>query len=148
MPVNGTIRLYRPDPASISAPETRGRATMSVQRQNATRIQISVCGDVDAVNGRFLGRYVERHTGTAQQMILDLRAVDFFGSQGFTALYYISVHCTRSSVDWIVIGGPPVRRLLQICDPDRELPFVDDLDAACQRLDRMTQARRRAPSAG
>jgi anti-anti-sigma factor len=148
MPAVGTIRLYRPDPASVSESQRCGRATFSVRNPAATRIQIAACGDIDAVNGRALGRYVERHTGMSKQLILDLRAVDFFGSPGFTALYYVSVHCARSDVDWMVIGGPPVQRVLRICDPGGELPFVADLDAATQRLDRLAQYRRRTASAG
>jgi hypothetical protein len=56
-------------------------------------------------HGRALGRYVERHTGISKQLLLDLRAVDFCGTQAFTALYYISVHCARSDVDWMIIGS-------------------------------------------
>lgn len=98
-------------------------------------------GEVDAVNGRELGRYVERHTGISRQLVLDLRAVDFFGSFGFTALYYISVHCSRNDVDWAIVGSPAVRRLLSICDPEGELPLVDDLATALGRLDRLAQRR-------
>jgi anti-anti-sigma factor len=98
---------------------------------------IAVIGEIDAVNGRALGRYVERHTRISRQLVLDLRAVDFFGSQGFTALYYISVHCARSDVDWVIVGSPAVRRLLAICDPDGELPLTDALSSALARLDRL-----------
>jgi anti-anti-sigma regulatory factor len=98
-------------------------------------------GDVDALNARELGRYVERHTHLSKQLVLDLRAVDFFGTQAFTALYYICVYCTRSDVDWIIVGGFPVRRLLSICDPEGELPFVDDLSSGLARLDRLAQCR-------
>ena len=73
--------------------------------------------------------YVERHTGISKQLVLDLRAVDFFGGHEFTALYYISVHCARNDVDWMIIGSHPVRRLLSICDPEGELPLVDDLSS-------------------
>ncbi len=105
-------------------------------------------GDVDAVNARALGRYVERHTGISRQLVLDLRAVDFFGTHGFTALYYISVHCGRNDVDWTIVGSAPVRRVLSICDPDGELPMVDDIPAALERLDRSARCGHRAPSAG
>ena len=73
---------------------------------------IAAVGDIDALNARELGHYLERHTGNSRQLVLDLRAVDFFGSHGFTALYYISVHCARSDVDWAIVGSPAVRRLL------------------------------------
>ena len=116
-----------------------GRAVFALRPLSASRLAIAVIGEVDAVNGRDLGRYVERHTGISRQLVLDLRAVDFFGSQGFTALYYISVHCARNDVDWIILGSTPVCRLLSICDPDGELPLAEDLITGLARLDRLTQ---------
>ncbi|MCV7227468.1 STAS domain-containing protein [Mycolicibacterium komossense] len=144
----GTIRLYRPAPETISESERCGRAQFTVRNAGTPRIQIAVCGEIDAVNGRALGYYIERHTGTSRQLILDLRPVDFFGSQGFTALYYASVHCSRSDVDWIVVSSPPVQRILRICDPDGELPVIDDMAAAVHRLDRLAVSRRRMHSTG
>jgi anti-anti-sigma factor len=141
MAVAGTIRIYRPDPASANEPQRCGRATFA-------RLAVAVMGEVDAVNGRDLGHYVERCTGISTQLVLDLRAVDFFGTQAFTALYYISVHCARSDVDWMIVGSHPVRRLLSICDPAGELPLVDDLASALARLDRLTQRRHRVAHAG
>lgn len=80
-------------------------------------------------------------------MILDLRAVDFFGTAGFTALYYISVQSTRRDVDWMLVGSPPVRRLLGICDTNGELPLCSDVDLAIARLNQVAQYRRRIASA-
>jgi anti-anti-sigma factor len=137
----GTVRIYRPDPASVDETQRCGRATFAVRRPSSTRVALAVMGDVDAVNGRALGRYVERHAGISKQLVLDLRAVDFFGTHAFTALYYISVHCARSDVDWMIVGSHPVRRLLSICDPEGELPLVDDLASALTRLDRLAQCR-------
>jgi hypothetical protein len=51
------------------------------------------------------------------------------------------VYCARSDVDWIIVGSPPVRRLLSICDPEGELPLVDDLSSGLTRLDRLAQRR-------
>lgn len=39
------------------------------------------------------------------------------------------MHCARNDVDWMIIGSHPVRRLLSICDPEGELPLVDDLSS-------------------
>lgn len=75
--------------------------------------------------------------------MLDLRAVDFVDSQGFTALHYVNVHCTRNDVDWIILGSPPLRRLLSICDPDGELPPADDLSAGLACLDRLAKCGQR-----
>jgi anti-anti-sigma factor len=137
----GTIRIYRPDPASSDELQRCGRATFAVRHPSSTRAAVAVVGEIDAVNGRALGRYLERYTGLSKQLVLDLRAVDFVGTQAFTALHYISVRCARSDVDWMIVGSHPVRRLLSICDPQCELPLVDDLASALARLDRLAQCR-------
>ena len=62
-----------------------------------------------------LGRYVESHTGISKQLVLDLRAVDFAGTPAFTAMYYISVHCARTDVDWTTSASAAARRLAT-CD--------------------------------
>jgi anti-anti-sigma factor len=143
MPV-GTIRLYRPDPAVADEHEHCGRAVFSVLPLSPPRVVCAVRGEIDAVNGRALGLYVERHSRLSGQLILDLRAVEFFGCEGFTALYYLNVQCARTDVDWTVVGSRAVRRLTAICDPDGELPFIDDFDCAIARLDHLR--RRRYPS--
>jgi anti-anti-sigma factor len=93
------------------------------------RLLIAATGDLDATNARALGRFVERHTGVSKQLVLDLSDVEFFGTEGFAALHYVSVHCARHDVDWLFIGGPTVRRIVAICDPDAELPLADGLAA-------------------
>ncbi|MGP4058800.1 STAS domain-containing protein [Mycobacterium sp. 4D054] len=118
-----------------------GNATFAVRPCAPHRVAVAVIGEIDAVNGRALARYVERHTRVSRQLVLDLRAVDFFGSQGFTALFYISVHCTRSDVDWAIVASPAVQRLLAICDPDGELPVIGELSVAQSRLDRLAHSR-------
>jgi anti-anti-sigma factor len=117
-----------------------GRATFATRQCSPTRVAVAVLGEVDAVNARELGRYVERHTRISKQLVLDLRAVDFLGTAAFTALYYISVHCARSDVDWAIVGGSPVRRLINVCDPEGELPLAESLSAALARLDRLAHS--------
>lgn len=148
MPAVGSIRLYRPDPATMTEHERSGRAVFGMRHASTTRVVVTATGEIDTLNGRHLGHFVERHTGISKQLILDLRGVHFFGTQGFTALYYISVHCARSDVDWVIIGSRPVQRLVAICDPDAELPLVGDLDCGVARLDHIARCHRRANDAG
>ena len=100
---------------------------------------VGVRGEVDATNRHDLGRFIERHTRISKQLILDFSCVDFFGSQGFTALYYVSVQCARRDVDWMIVGAPAVLRILRICDPDGELPVVSDIGGALARLDHVAK---------
>ncbi len=115
----GTEPTYRTVAGETDEQQRCGNATFAVRPCAPHRVAVAVIGEIDAVNGRALARYVERHTRVSRQLVLDLRAVDFFGSQGSTALYYISVHCTRSDVDWAIVASSAVQRLLAICDPDR-----------------------------
>jgi anti-anti-sigma factor len=116
-----------------------GRAVFTARVLTDARMLISVKGDVDATNRQALGRFVQRHTRVSKQLILDLSGVNFFGSQGFTALYYVSVQCARRDVDWMIVGSRTVLRILRICDPDGELPVVGDLSAALTRLDHVAK---------
>ncbi|KWX67032.1 STAS domain-containing protein [Mycobacterium sp. NAZ190054] len=136
-----TEHTYRPAVAQTEEQQRSGNATFAARHCSSHRVAVAVIGEIDAVNGRALARYVERHTRVSRQLVLDLRAVDFFGSQGFTALYYISVHNARNDVDWVIVGSPAVQRLLAICDPDGELPLTGDLSSGLARLDRLAHSR-------
>lgn len=135
-------RILRSAPASTEELQRCGRASFAVRRCSPSRVAVAVLGEIDAVNGRALGQYVERHIRISTQLVLDLRGVDFFGTQAFNALYYVSAKCARKDVDWAIVGNRPVRRLLLACDPQSELPFDDDLASALTRLDRLAQCRR------
>src|SRR6188472_3536369 len=147
MPTAHTVRLYR---AQLSADESErcGRAAFAVRHLSEMRLLITATGDLDATNARALGRFVERHTGVSKQLVLDLSDVEFFGSEGFAALHYVSVHCARHDVDWLFIGGRTMRRMVAICDPDAELPLADGLAAALARLDHLGRCRHPVQSAG
>ena len=143
-----TVQLHSPSNARAEDVQRCGRATFAVRRSAPTRVVVAVVGDIDALNARDLGRYVERRVRLSKQLVLDLRAVGFAGGQAFTALYYLSVQCARGDVDWIIIGNHHVRRLLSICDPNRALPIVDDLAAGLARLDRLAQCHYHIAPAG
>src|SRR5258705_10642678 len=113
----GTIRPSRPAPAPADELHRCGRATFAVRQPSSTRAAGAIVGEIDAVNGRELGRYVERQTGMSKQLVLDLRARYFFRTQPFTALHYIRVRCARPSWDWVIFGSHTARRLLAISDP-------------------------------
>jgi anti-anti-sigma factor len=133
----GTSRLYRPELAWMEKPEACHRARFAMRRLSSSRVLVTVEGDIDATNGRSLGRYVERNTGASMQLVLDLSGVNFFGTEGFAALHYISVSCARNDMDWMIVGGRDVQRLVRICDPEEILPLADRLESALARLDRI-----------
>ena len=135
MPTAHTVRLYRAQLSSADESERCGRAAFAVRHLSEMRLLITATGDLDATNARALGRFVERHTGVSKQLVLDLSDVEFFGTEGFAALHYVSGHCARHDVDWLFIGDQRVRRLVAICDPHVSLPRAHDLAAALAVLD-------------
>jgi anti-anti-sigma factor len=135
------VQLYSAHLPTADEVQQSGRALFTAQELTDGRMLIGVRGDIDATNRHALGRFVQRHTRISKQLILDLTGVDFFGSQGFTALYYASVQCARRDVDWMIAGAPTVLRILRICDPDGELPLVGDLATAFARLDHIAKCR-------
>ena len=135
------VQLRHAHLPSADEVQQAGRAVFTAHELTDGRVLIGVRGDVDATNRHALGRFVAGHARVSKQLILDLTGVDFFGSQGFTALYYVSVQCARRDVDWMIAGGRTVLRILRICDPDGELPLIADLQAALARLDHVAKCR-------
>jgi anti-anti-sigma factor len=127
--------------------ECSGRARYCAHLYFPALLIVTVEGEVDATNRRDLGRFVERHLSRATQLLLDLRDVEFFGAQGFSTLYYTSVCCARADVDWVVVGGRDVLRLLGILDPDHVLPLTDDFDSTCEQFERLVRRRHPLPGA-
>jgi anti-anti-sigma factor len=106
---------------------------------------VDVRGEIDATNARDLGRFVERHAKASVQLILDLSEVQFFGTRGFATLYFIDVTCSRNDVDWMIVAGREVRRVLDICDPDGILPVADHRKFALTRLQHLARSWNRRP---
>jgi anti-anti-sigma factor len=125
LPAPSTQRVFRPDPTSFGLREEHHRATFSACLLPPSTVLVTVHGEVDANNGMALARYVEKRLGGAHKVILDLQTVEFFAASGFAALSNVNVVCARGGVRWSLLAGTNVRRLLSICDPQRELPVAE-----------------------
>jgi anti-anti-sigma factor len=88
----------------------------------STVVRISASGEVDASNSAELLDFVLRRGANCRSLILDLSAVTFFATAGFSALHTIDLRSSRASVSWSLVDGPAVSRMLSICDPKRTLP--------------------------
>ena|SRR5690242_4022030 len=121
----GTCRVLRPDPRSLDRHEQHHRASFSACHLSDTAVQVTVTGEVDAMNNRALARYVERQAAGSSRLVLDLTGIDFFGTAGFATLHNINVICARYGVPWVLVLDPDLRRFLRICDPDSLLPIAD-----------------------
>ena len=95
---------------------------------------VSAYGDIDATNASALTDYALVNAVSCRGLILDLSGLEFFGTEGFSALHRVSVRCARAEIGWMVVPGAAVSRLLRICDPHGSLPAVDTVGAALANL--------------
>ena len=97
---------------------------------------ISAHGEIDASNADSLTDHAIAHTMRCRGLVLDLRDLDFFGTEGFSALHRVSVSCARVGTAWAMVPGAAVTRVLRICDPQGSLPAACTVDAAMATLPR------------
>jgi anti-anti-sigma factor len=118
------------DGARATTQTRRPPAQLSTRWLQPNVSVITADGEIDASNACDLIAYTLRHTDRAQQLVLNLTAVRFFGTEGFTALHVINVGCARAQTRWALVPSRAVTRLVAICDPDCALPTADSVDAA------------------
>ena len=101
-----------------------------------TTVLVAAVGEIDAANSAELRTFVEDHLGGCQQLVLDLSRLGFFGTDGFSALHTISVRCSRRGIDWVMVPGPEVSRILRVCDPEGALATATNIVSAVAALAR------------
>lgn len=95
---------------------------------------VSAYGDIDASNASILTDFAFADPARCRGLILDLSGLEFFGTEGFSALHRVSVQCAHAEIGWMVVPGAAVSRLLRVCDPHGSLPSVDTVGAALANL--------------
>jgi len=91
---------------------------------------ISARGHIDASNADTLTEYTLGHLTGCRGLIIDLRGLDFFGTDGFSALHRVSVCCAHPGIAWAVVPSEAVSRVLRIGDPQGLLPAASNVEAA------------------
>lgn len=91
---------------------------------------VSAHGEIDGTNASNLTAYALAKAERSRALILDLSGLEFFGTEGFSALHRVSVGCARVGKGWAMVPSAAVARVLLICDPHGSLPVVDTADAA------------------
>jgi anti-anti-sigma factor len=97
-------------------------------------VVISARGEIDAANADSLTEFTLANVMRSHGLIVDLRGLDFIGTEGFSALLRVSVSCAGTGTEWAMVTSAAVSRLLQVCDLHGELPVVDTTAAAVAML--------------
>ena len=117
------------------APED-GRHTVRARELTATTVLVAASGQIDAATGPDLFDRIEVRLRGYRQLVLDLSQVDFFGTAGYSLLHRVDSLCSRSAVDWVLVDGAEVHRLLRVCDPDGIFPTAGNIVSAVAALAR------------
>ena len=124
----------------VESPPLPGRrdATDRVRSRelSETTVLVAAAGEIDASSASHLCVQIERRAAGYRQLVLDLSEVDFFGTAGYSLLHRLHSRCARASVDWVLVAGPEVQRLLRVCDPDAMLPTAANIVSAVASLAR------------
>jgi anti-anti-sigma factor len=110
--------------AALPPPAWENHSARFTADWDASRVVITVDGELDASNASQLADYVAECMAHATPVMLDLSNLEFFGTAGFSALHLINVQCAGANLRWAVVPNKAVSRLLRICDPDHTLPLV------------------------
>ena len=119
-----------PEGGFLSQPWEGHTARLVSRRLMSSVAVIRAHGGIDASNADTLTEYTLGHLMRCRGLILDLRDLDFFGTEGFSALHRVSVCCARASIRWAVVPGEAASRMLRIGDPHGLLPAASTLDSA------------------
>ena len=76
---------------------------------------ITVAGEIDSANTRRLLDYTLGKVLLCRRMILDLSQVAFFASDGYWMLKTLESRCALADIEFTVVPGVRVERVLQIC---------------------------------
>jgi hypothetical protein len=113
-----------PEGGFLSQPWESHTARLASRRLRSSVAVIRAYGGIDASNADTLTEYTLGHLMRCRGLILDLRDLDFFGTEGFSALHRVSVCCARAGI------GEAVSRMLRIGDPQGLLPAASTVEAA------------------
>lgn len=125
-------------PLTVARPtaERRERQSVRARELGDRTVLLAVTGDIDAATASGLFDDLEMQIQGYRQVVLDLSGVEFFGAAGYSLLHRLHVHCTRASIDWVVVTGIEAQRLLRVCDPDGIFPTAANIVSAVAALAR------------
>ena len=107
-----------------------------VRELSASTVLVAAFGEIDAATAADLSERIEHHMDGYRQLVLDLSRLEFFGTAGYSVLHRVHLRCVRAGVDWVLVSGPEVQRLLRVCDPDAILPTAPNIVSAVAVLAR------------
>ncbi|WP_445167888.1 STAS domain-containing protein [Mycolicibacterium sp. Dal123E01] len=112
------------------------RGLFRARELSDTTVLVAAVGEIDASNSGELLDYVEKLLSSYDQLVLDLSRLSFFGTDGYSTLHGINIRCSRHGVDWVLVPGPEVSRVLRVCDTEDMFKTESNIVSATAALAR------------
>lgn len=119
-----------------AAARNAGANLVRTRQLSATTVMVTGFGEIDATSASRLSESIECHLPGYRQLVLDLSRLEFFGTAGYSMLNRVHSRCTRAGMNWVLVPGREVSRLLRVCDPDGILPTAPNIVSAVAALAR------------
>ena len=119
-----------PNGGFLAQPWEGHTSRLASRRLRSSVVVIRAHGGIDASNAGTLTEYTLGYLVRCRGLILDLRDLDFFGTEGFSALHRVSVCCAHAGIGWAMVPSEAVSRVLRIGDPQGLLPAASTVEAA------------------
>jgi anti-anti-sigma factor len=104
-----------------------GALCVRSERLDPSTLLVDASGELDAANARQLVDHVAAIDGSHSALIVDLRGLTFFGTEGLWAVNRIIATSAKRRATPVLVAGPEVTRLLRICDPRGALRTVSSV---------------------
>lgn len=124
-----------------SASGCNGAQIRAQYRHLATVVTVS--GAIDSENVDQVSRYSRRFIMQDKPFVLDLRGVDYFAPQGVAFLHQVDEDCRMAGLEWALVVGPMVGRVLRIVDEETTFCVAASVHAALNTFADDISARRR-----
>ncbi|MGY4708344.1 STAS domain-containing protein [Mycolicibacterium sp. CBM1] len=112
------------------------RGLFRARELGSTTVLVAAVGEIDASNSGELLGFIESRLSGYRQLVLDLSRLAFFGTDGFSALHTMNVRLSRRGVEWVLVPGPEVARVLRVCDPENLVTTATNIVSAVAALAR------------
>jgi len=106
-----------PDEFSIAASDRDGRAHLTLR------------GELDLATAPELEQLVNEHLDAGQEVVVDLRSLEFMDSSGIRVLVAAHARAGRNATRFFVVrpaAGSAVAKIVEVSGLDGELNIVDD----------------------
>jgi anti-anti-sigma factor len=127
-----TYAMPHVSPSSAVMQYHSSTARFASTTHHSGAVVVEAHGELDATNADCYVNYTLRHVNEDRPLVLDLSSLDFCGTEGFLAVLKIRCYCKHHGVEWSLVSGEAVDRLLEIGDADCGLPTAGSLTEALQ----------------